>query len=658
MIHLSERARHILLKLIERPVCTLDELAEELGSSQKTISVELADVERFLQQWAGDVQLDRRTGKGISLKITERQRNRLLHDLLLKKQIDRDISDSTGRVNYILLRLLQKQGYLTVQDFCDELFISKGTAEKEIAAAEHILHENRIRLTKIRNRGMKLEGDERELRNLYAHLVTQQYETPYEVGLLPSFSNTEFYESFGLRHVGAIETCIRAMREEYQLRFSDAAASNLVVHIAVAMRRIEQGKSIELGEERERRLQKRSCKIAREIARQLENATQIVFPENEIIYLAMHLEGAKYDVSNLSFSQEEENGIDGLPKIIDRMLALMGERYHFDVSQDTEIKKGLLLHLQPAISRMRNRLSISNPCLTEIKQRYFSSFEMGIECYKLLTEAYGIPYNEDEIAYLAMHIQAMVERNRLGTVDYRVLVVCPFGVGTSQLIVSKLRARFQCFSALDVMSSVDAERLELKGKYDFIISTVPLAEADIPTIVVNPILSEAEMDKIRSAFLLVEEELKKTKAEALGGFQKETIFFLPDGLELDGALHWVCDMLAEKGYVQDGFYSSVLQREQISSTSYGIWAIPHGSPALVRHSCIALCVSKTGIPWGDNAVKVFFLLALNKESRKDFSAIFDNLYSLTCDYHLLTGILGQDTRDGIVRLLREHGYIV
>ena len=170
MIHLSERARHILLKLIERPVCTLDELAEELGSSQKTISVELADVERFLQQWAGDVQLDRRTGKGISLKITERQRNRLLHDLLLKKQIDRDISDSTGRVNYILLRLLQKQGYLTVQDFCDELFISKGTAEKEIAAAEHILHENRIRLTKIRNRGMKLEGDERELRNLYAHL--------------------------------------------------------------------------------------------------------------------------------------------------------------------------------------------------------------------------------------------------------------------------------------------------------------------------------------------------------------------------------------------------------------------------------------------------------------------------------------------------------
>lgn len=658
-MRLSERGRHILLKLIEKPACTLDELAEAVGSSKKTISAELADVEQFLQQWSREVQLNRRAGEGISLQITERQRNRLLHDLLLKKQTDRDISDSAGRINYILLRLLQAQDYLTVQDFCDELFLSKGTAEKEITAAEHILQESGIRLSKIRNRGMKLEGDERELRNFYAHLVTQQYETPYEVGLLPSFSDTAFYESFGLTYIGAVESCIREMREKYKLRFSAAAASNLVVHIAVALRRVEQGESIEMDEEeRERRWHKRSCRIAREIADRLAEATKITLPEDEIVYLSMHLEGTKYDVSNLPLAQEEENGAAGLPKIIDHMLEMMSERYHFDVSQDTEIKKGLLLHLQPAISRMRNRLSISNPCLTEIKQRYLSAFEMGIDCFKLLSEAYDIPYNEDEIAYLAMHIQAMVERNRIGTVDYRVLVVCPFGVGTSQLIVSKLRSHFQCFSALDVMNSVDAENQKLKGKYDFIISTVPLAETDIPAIVVNPVLSETELAKIRKSFALVEDEVKKKKAEAMAGFREETIFFVPDGLDLDGALQWSCDMLAAKGYVEAGFYASVKQREQISSTSYGIWAIPHGSPALVRRSCIALCISKTGIVWGENTVKIFFLLALNKDSRKDFSAIFDSLYSLTCDYHLLTGIMAQETREGIVRLLQERGYSV
>ena len=659
MVRLSERARHILLELIEKPACTLDELAETVGSSKKTISAELGDVEQFLRQWSGDVQLSRRAGEGISLLITERQRNRLLHDLLLKKQTDRDISDSAGRVNYILLRLLQTQDYLTVQDFCDELFLSKGTAEKEIAAAEHVLGENGIQLSKIRNRGMKLEGDERELRSFYAHLVTQQYETPYEVGLLPSFSDTAFYESFGLTHIRAVEACIRGIREKYKLRFSDAAGSNLVVHIAVALRRVEQGKRLELDEEeRERHRQKRSYRIAQEIADRLAETTKIVLPENEIGYLSMHLEGAKYDVSNLPFSQEEENGVAGLPKIIDHMLEMMSERYHFDVSQDTEIKKGLLLHLRPAISRMRNRLSISNPCLAEIKQRYLSSFEMAIDCFKLLTEAYGIPYNEDEIAYLAMHIQAMVERNRLGTVDYRVLVVCPFGVGTSQLIVSKLRSHFQCFSALDVMNSVDAENQKLKGKYDFIISTVPLAETDIPAIVVNPVLSETELSKIRKSFALVEDELKKKKAKAMGGFREETIFFLPDGLDLDGALQWACDTIMSKGYVEEGFYQSVVQREQISSTSYGVWAIPHGSPALVRRSCIALCISKTGITWGDNTVKIFFLLALNKDSKKDFAAIFDSLYSLTCDYHLLTGIIAQETREGVVRLLQEHGYTV
>lgn len=194
--------------------------------------------------------------------------------------------------------------------------------------------------------------------------------------------------------------------------------------------------------------------------------------------------------------------MEDLPKLVDQMIQIMSERYHFDVSSDPEIKKGLLLHLHPAISRMRNGFSISNPCLTEIKTHYLSAFEIDIDCFNLLSDAYGVAYNEDEIAYLTIHIQAIVERNRLGwAIDYRILVICPFGVGTSQLIVSTLRSHFDCFSSLDVISAVDAEQEDLSTRYDFIITTVPLKINNVPVVVVNHILSENELKKIRAAFL-------------------------------------------------------------------------------------------------------------------------------------------------------------
>lgn len=106
MIRISERGRKLLLKLIENPLWTLDQLAEELNYSKKTVSTELSEVERFLEHWPGEVKLCRRAGEGISLRITEDQRNRLLYDLLNTGNVKMDFSDSRGRIYYIMLRLI------------------------------------------------------------------------------------------------------------------------------------------------------------------------------------------------------------------------------------------------------------------------------------------------------------------------------------------------------------------------------------------------------------------------------------------------------------------------------------------------------------------------------------------------------------------------
>ncbi|MDY2970179.1 MAG: BglG family transcription antiterminator [Butyricicoccus pullicaecorum] len=660
MAQISERGRRLLLKLIENPAWTLDQLAEALNNSKKTVSVALSEVEHFLAQWPGEAILYRRAGEGISLHITENQRNWLLHDLLIVQNTKIDFSDSDGRVYYILLQLLQAQNYLKVQDLCDQLFVSKGTAEKDLGAAEQILLENGIHLQKVRNRGMRLQADEKKLRNFYAQLVTQQpLKKPYEMGLIPPFSDQTFYAFLGLSHVQSILDDLFQLKSEQKLHINYASIRSLSVHIAVALRRVQLGACIHIEPaDRERYRDTRSHTLAVRLSEMVKTDTGILLPEDELIYLAMHLEGIRRDSTDFLTIRDSADTMEDLPKLVDQMIQIMSERYHFDVSSDPEIKKGLLLHLRPAISRMRNGFSISNPCLTEIKTHYLSAFEVGIDCFNLLSDAYGVAYNEDEIAYLTMHIQAMVERNRLGSIDYRILVICPFGVGTSQLIVSTLRSHFDCFSSLDVMSAVDAEQEDLSTRYDFIITTVPLKINNVPVVVVNPILSENELKKIRAAFSQVEADLKREKAEAMGIFQKDAVLFLPNGITKEQALQIGCAKLQELGCVTADFYDSVCKREAISSTSYGVWAIPHGAPSRVKHSCILLCISKDGISWEDNTVKLIFLLALNQQSKKDFSAIFDSLYSLTCDYHLLTGLLSKDDPQQVIALLGKHGYAI
>lgn len=654
MIRLSERGQKLLLKLIDNPSWTLDQLAGEINNSKKTVSAELSDVERFLEEWPGEAELCRKSGEGVFLRITEDQRNRLLYDLLNAGSTKIDFSDSGGRIFYIMLRLLQAKEYLRVQDFCDELFVSKGTAEKDLAAAERLFEKTGILLHKVRNRGGQLEASEQQIRNCYAHLITRKRESLYENGWIPPFSDQEYYAAIGLPHIRTVFGCLLGMQQATNMDY--ASIRILAVHIAVAIRRIELGRVIEIAPPvRERYLCTESYDLAKQLGQRLEEALSVTLPEGELVYLAMHLEGRRRNPDELC---ESDSGVEKLPHLVDQMIRIMSERYCFDVSGDPEIKKGLLLHLIPAISRMRNGFSISNPCLEEIKSHYLTAFDVGIDCFQLLSETYQVTYNEDEIAYLSMHIQAMVERNRLGSMDYRVLVVCPYGMGTSQLIVSRLRAHFDCFSTLDVMSAVTAEQENLCESYDFIITTIPLKVEGIPVIVVNPLLPDSELTKISSAFSLVEAELKREKTEAMDVFQGKTILFLPSGITKEEALRQGCCKLEKLGYVSGGFYESVLHREDISSTAYGIWAIPHGDPTLVRHSSIMLCISRDGIAWGKNSVKLFFLLALNHERKKDFSLIFDNLYSITCDYHLLSEILTKDNPEQVIQALQAHGYSI
>lgn len=99
-----------------------------------------------------------------------------------------------------------------------------------------------------------------------------------------------------------------------------------------------------------------------------------------------------------------------------------------------------------------------------------------------------------DLEYVAIHVCAALERKKNKEIAFHVIVACHAGIGTSQLLLEKLKQHFN-FQIVDIVSSHEARTLE-PGKADFIITTVSLEGCKIDYVVVSPMLSDEDYIRV------------------------------------------------------------------------------------------------------------------------------------------------------------------
>jgi len=109
----------------------------------------------------------------------------------------------------------------------------------------------------------------------------------------------------------------------------------------------------------------------------------------------------------------------------------------------------------------------------------------------------GVNLPQSEINNLVVLLRAAFIRNRSYRFD-RVLIICPSGMATAQLLIARLHARFPNLSNLEVISLRDLTPT-LISSADLILTTVPLARqyANHPKIIqVHPLLMPEDIEAI------------------------------------------------------------------------------------------------------------------------------------------------------------------
>jgi mannitol operon transcriptional antiterminator len=499
-MNISSRQRFILeILLRETKGITVGRIADEVGVSSRTIHRELEAIERFLQDY--ELYLVKKAGIGVQIQGEPFKKEEL--SLYLRNVPNNEYTPEERKV-LILCTLLESTEPVKLISLAYDLKVTTATISNDLDQLQKYLEQNGLLLVRRRGYGVEITGPEAAKRKVMRNLISENLNETELIGVIKeNIQNKTFknINSVSKRLLGLIEkeklvlveSVIRDLEKELPYPIADSAYIGLVVHLALAIERIVKGEKIVFDRNYLKELENSNeYQIARKVVERLKKIFNLEIPVAEIGYITMHLKGAK-----LRYSQE-----DWLPSnntelliVIQKLIQSFEEKMGVKLSDDRSLFHGLLTHLEPAIYRMKGKMEIRNPLLSQIKNNYPDLFEIVKEVTHEVFPNLHVP--EAEIGYLVMHFGSSLERAMKDDNTFRALIVCSSGIGSSKMLASRIKKEMPEIEILKNASLFEVDKIP-KNEYDFIISTVSLPMASHEYLVVSPLLTEEEIQKIRS----------------------------------------------------------------------------------------------------------------------------------------------------------------
>ena len=490
---LSKRETQILKLLFDHKhtYLTSQEIASGIDVSNRTARKYLHLLEDALKQ-ESLATIEAKQGNGYQLKIEDARRFDEFYLEEVKSQMaSKDITtiqESNDRQYYILNRLFFEQSTVYVDAIADELFVSRSTISNDLVEIKKLITPYQIELQSKSNKGIFIVGNEQNIR----HFIMNYFFMERLHDNLFAFS---MYANL-LEGISVEEIVIIVLDEcrESQLKLSDFIVYNLVLHIGLAIKRIQNGFFMDIQAPISFDEDSIEYQTALKILARIEHAVGITFSSEEADFIALHL---KNKITAKTIFKKADATEEQIRAQLLETLKAIDQDTPFDLEHDTILIDGLMLHFIPLLTRLQNNSSIENPLLEEIKTQYPDLFELTVNYFSKMPVFKSYQVTEGEWAYLAIHITAAVERyfNEQKT---HVLVICATGLGSSQMIKNRLEREFGSRILIEkVISYYEIAEQDL-SHIDLVISSINLGNIvlNAPIVNVSVFLGKDDIQKI------------------------------------------------------------------------------------------------------------------------------------------------------------------
>jgi activator of the mannose operon, transcriptional antiterminator len=626
---MNNRQKELLRVLLVRDeIMNIKVLAEQLDCAEKTVRNDLDRIEEFICEFP-EIRVIRKPGQGISIEGSKEDRSKVLQALLSGES-----KSSEERLFEMAFQLLTSQKPMTLQHFADLYYVPKAAIKKDIETISEWLERYELEIVSKPRVGNGIQGPELKKRNALAHLS--------ELNPSAQYDKKAVLDLFLPYEIMVVKKAMQEMQRTLSIAYTEEAANSLLVHALVMVKRTRQSAAIFVQpSERQEASRRKEYQYAKFLFASLEGVFSMTFPEEERVYFTWHLVSSKrVDEGRQQGMKMDEETANLVQSIIDKMdrLTLM------PFGKDVVLANGLAVHMHSVINRIKFGFPITNPLLSNIKKMYPYMFNMVMLALDDVRESCEIEIPEDEAAYIVLHFQASIERlEKKRDKKKKAIIVCHMGIGMSHLLEAKIEQQYQDIEILACIGRAELNGYLQEHSADFIISTIPLEKITEGHIVISPLFGQEDKEKL-SQFIkgLDQKQIEHNENEVFTPFlSEELVFFNVKTEHRYEVVEMLGNALFSKGYVSREYIHSAVNRERSSSTAVGGGiAIPHGNPAMVKKTALAVAIMEEPIEWGNERVTLIFMLAIAKQDQGNVRGIIGRISSLSetpLVVHALTG---------------------
>ena len=592
-----------LFSLLQNETLPQDELAQRLSVSTRTVRADITALNALLLPYGAQFMLIR--GSGYRLNVDDPTLYQTLAETTPKAQhIPRTAQD---RINFLLIRFLTSAFSLKLEDLADEWFVSRATLQSDMVDVRERFQRYQLTLETRPRHGMKLFGSEVSIRACLTDLL---WEHAQQGGLpLP-------VDKGGLSAEGSARLAceLQEILTRHHVRLTDEGERFIRLYSAVVVRRASEG--YPLAEFSAEDVAQNVRDAARELVGMLQQLAGKALSAAEEEWLCVHLAARQVqDVDPGTISADDDEAL------VNYILRYINTQYNYNLLDDAQLHADLLTHIKTMITRVRYQIMIPNPLLDNIKQHYPMAWDMTLAAVSSWGKYTPYAISENEIGFLVLHIGVGLERHY--NIGYqrqpRVLLVCDTSNAMVRMIEATLQRKYPQLEIAATLSQREYELLEAVAE-DFVISTVRIGEKDKPVVTIAPFPTDYQLDQIGKLVLV-----DRTRPWMLDKYFDEAHFRVIDTpIDRQTLFAELCQQLQEEGFVDAGFYDSVVEREAIVSTMLGDGiALPHALGLLAKKTVVYTVIAPNGMVWGDETAHIIFLLAISKSEYEEAMAIYD-----------------------------------
>lgn len=493
----SRQARITRVLLAEHDPATLEAIASQLKLTTRIVRYNLPPVESYLR--SAGLEVVRRRGVGIWISGDDDHRRKMLTGLD-PSAAPRVLAADDRKLRALVTLLDASPEAVGLGDLEADLGASRPTIRRDVRASERWLEEHHLHLQRLPGVGVAVRGSEAEVRKAVLSLILES---------LPPEALTDAMRRSAARSSGSssgtiedfvaeldLPTYRAILREQLHDRDDDGPMAMVeTLFVAIVARRVRRGHhaSFQSGQLRSL-IDHPVADAAARISAAVGRAADLRLTDADVASITEFILGS-VELVEASLPPEPNDGT-----LIDRLVALAAERLHPSLAEDDQLRRNLVEHLRRLRVRLRYGLPITNPLDHEVRERYPDVHAVATEIVLALGPIGDGAVPPEEVGFLTMYLAGSLERHRLRQ-KIRVTVVCPAGMATAWILVSRLAAEFPHVEVTRVVSKTAFEREVDADGADVVVSTVPLDEpAAVQTVVVSPLLRDRDVRRLARIF--------------------------------------------------------------------------------------------------------------------------------------------------------------